>query len=69
MQRAYHHICGGLCGHDLHLLADRGGIGAADFGAAKYDYVCEKSHGCLPLPVTNEQIIGMHGNDPRYVAN
>ncbi len=38
-------------------------------GAASFDYVCSKDHGCPPIPVTDEQIIGMQGTDPRCEAN
>ncbi len=38
-------------------------------GAAKFDYVCSKGHGCPPVPVTDEQIIAMQGQDPRCSAN
>ena len=37
-------------------------------GASKFDYVCEKGHGCAPIPVTDEQIIAVQGKDPRCMA-
>ena len=33
--------------------------------AAKFDFVCEKGHGCAPIPVTDQQIAGMQSADPR----
>ena len=37
-------------------------------GAAKFDFVCDKGHGCAPIPVTDEQIIAMQGKDARCPA-
>lgn len=37
-------------------------------GSAKFDYVCSKDHGCPPIPVTNEMIVGMQGKDARCAA-
>ena len=33
--------------------------------AAKFDFVCEKGHGCAPIPVTDQQIAAMQAADPR----
>jgi hypothetical protein len=33
--------------------------------AAKFDFVCEKGHGCAPIPVTDEQIATIQAADPR----
>src|ERR1700722_2442926 len=33
--------------------------------AAKFDFVCEKKHGCAPIPVTDQQITTMQAADPR----
>jgi hypothetical protein len=33
--------------------------------AAKFDFVCEKRHGCAPIPVTDQQIAAMQSADPR----
>src|SRR5271156_499950 len=33
--------------------------------AAKFDFVCEKGHGCAPIPVTDQLIAAMQGGDPR----
>ena len=33
--------------------------------AAKYDFVCEKGHGCEPIPVTDQQIAAIQAADPR----
>jgi hypothetical protein len=33
--------------------------------AAKFDFVCEKGHGCSPIPVTDQQIAAMQSADPR----
>ncbi len=33
--------------------------------AVKFDYVCEKGHGCAPIPVTDEQIAAIQAADPR----
>ena len=32
---------------------------------AKFDYVCEKGHGCAPIPVTDQQIAAIQAADPR----
>jgi hypothetical protein len=37
-------------------------------GGVKFDYVCSKEHGCPPIPVTDEMILGMQGKDPRCAA-
>jgi hypothetical protein len=33
--------------------------------AAKFDFVCEKGHGCAPIPVGDQQIAAMQSADPR----
>jgi len=33
--------------------------------AAKFDFVCEKGHGCAPIPVNDQQIAAMQAADPR----
>jgi hypothetical protein len=33
--------------------------------AAKFDFVCEKKHGCAPIPVTDQQIAAAQAADPR----
>ncbi len=33
--------------------------------AAKFDFVCEKGHGCAPIPVTDQQIAAMQSADQR----
>src|SRR5580698_10560732 len=33
--------------------------------AAKFDFVCEKGHGCAPIPVTDQQIAAAQAGDPR----
>ena len=33
--------------------------------AAKFDFVCEKTHGCAPIPVTDQMITAMQSSDPR----
>ena len=33
--------------------------------AVKFDFVCEKKHGCAPIPVTDQQIAAMQSADPR----
>jgi hypothetical protein len=33
--------------------------------AAKFDFVCEKGHGCAPIPVTDQQIAAIQAGDPR----
>ena len=33
--------------------------------AAKFDFVCEKGHGCAPIPVTDQQIAAIQTADPR----
>ncbi len=32
---------------------------------AKFDYVCEKGHGCAPIPVTDQQIAAIQAADLR----
>jgi hypothetical protein len=33
--------------------------------AVKFDFVCEKRHGCAPIPVTDQQIAAIQSADPR----
>ena len=33
--------------------------------AAKFDFVCEKGHGCAAIPVTDQQIAAIQSADPR----
>ena len=33
--------------------------------AAKFDFVCEKGHGCAPLPFDDKKIAEIQGSDPR----
>jgi hypothetical protein len=33
--------------------------------AAKFDFVCEKGHGCAPIPLTDERIAAIQASDPR----
>jgi hypothetical protein len=33
--------------------------------AAKFDFVCEKGHGCAPIPLTDQRIAAMQAADPR----
>ena len=33
--------------------------------AAKFDFVCEKGHGCAPLPFDDKKIAEIQGTDPR----
>jgi hypothetical protein len=33
--------------------------------ATRYDFVCEKGHGCAPLPLDDKQIAEAQGADPR----
>jgi hypothetical protein len=33
--------------------------------AAKFDFVCEKGHGCAPIPVTDQMIASIQAADPR----
>ena len=33
--------------------------------AAKFDFVCEKGHGCAPIPLTDQRIAAMQSADPR----
>jgi hypothetical protein len=34
-------------------------------GGAKYDLVCEKGHGCAPIPLNDQQIAKLQAADPR----
>jgi hypothetical protein len=36
--------------------------------AATFDFVCEKGHGCAPLPFDDQKIAEVQGTDPRCVA-
>jgi hypothetical protein len=31
----------------------------------KFDFVCERTHGCAPVPLTDEQLARIQSNDPR----
>jgi hypothetical protein len=33
--------------------------------AAKFDFVCERSHGCAPVPLDDQKIAELQGADPR----
>lgn len=33
--------------------------------AAKFDFVCEKGHGCAPIPLTDAKIAEIQASDPR----
>src|SRR5438876_12189879 len=33
--------------------------------AAKFDFVCEKGHGCAPVPLDDQKIAELQGEDPR----
>lgn len=33
--------------------------------AVKFDFVCEKGHGCAPIPLTDQQLAAMQAADPR----
>ena len=33
--------------------------------ATKFDYVCRSGHGCPPVPLTEQQVATLQGNDPR----
>jgi hypothetical protein len=37
-------------------------------GAAKFDYVCERTHGCAPVPLTDEVIAKLQTSDARCAA-
>jgi hypothetical protein len=37
--------------------------------AARYDFVCEKGHGCAPIPIDDKKIAAIQGMDPRCPAN
>ncbi len=37
--------------------------------AARYDFVCEKGHGCAPIPIDDQKIAEVQGMDPRCPAN
>jgi hypothetical protein len=32
---------------------------------SKFDYVCEKGHGCAPVPLTDQKIAEIQASDPR----
>lgn len=34
-------------------------------GGAKYDLICEKGHGCAPIPLHDEQLAKLQNADPR----
>jgi hypothetical protein len=37
--------------------------------AAKFDFVCEKGHGCAPIPIDDKMIAERQSKDPRCAAN
>jgi hypothetical protein len=37
--------------------------------AARYDFVCEKGHGCAPIPLDDQKIAEMQSADPRCARN
>ena len=37
--------------------------------AAKYDFVCERSHGCAPVPLDDQKIAELQAADPRCKKN
>ncbi len=37
--------------------------------AAKFDFVCEKRHGCAPIPINDKMIADLQSKDPRCPAN
>ena len=37
--------------------------------AARFDFVCEKNHGCAPIPVTDQIIAEKQNQDPRCPAH
>lgn len=46
--------------------SNRAGTCASCHGAAtKFDYVCERTHGCAPVPLTDEVIARLQASDPR----
>jgi len=37
--------------------------------AVKFDFVCEKGHGCAPVPLDDQKIAELQGADPRCKKN
>ncbi len=37
--------------------------------AVKYDFVCEKGHGCSPVPLDDQKIAELQAADPRCPKN
>jgi len=37
--------------------------------AARFDFVCEKGHGCAPIPIDDKKIAEIQSTDPRCPAN
>lgn len=37
--------------------------------AARFDFVCEKRHGCAPIPIDDAKIAAIQATDPRCPAN
>lgn len=37
--------------------------------AVKFDFVCERSHGCAPVPLDDQKIAELQGKDPRCKKN
>ena len=49
--------------------SNRGGTCLSCHSAgAKFDYVCERTHGCAPVPLTDEIIAKLQAGDPRCAA-
>jgi hypothetical protein len=35
------------------------------FSFPKFDFVCERTHGCAPVPLDDQKIAELQGKDPR----
>jgi cytochrome P460 len=52
-------------GADVVNVAQRLPCFSCHSPAAKYDFVCEKGHGCAPIPFNDQQIADAQAADPR----
>jgi hypothetical protein len=54
-------------GGDADVINQFGGscLDCHELARPEFDFVCEDTHGCEPLPITDDQIRGVQESDPR----